>query len=208
MQQRRPWKRERPTDQKRNGDKWQQKRGLAAASRAQAGADREGANRDEYKRKRHPNQERVEVQIGLLLFRGRRLVALDDFGDAIVGGGQAVSISLLAKGGKKLLVENAAGERIRQNWLQAVADFNAGFAILNGDKQQNAVLLILLADAPAGKELDGEVVDLAAFKRFEPDDGELSAGLFAHLLAALFQRVALGRGETAGEVVDVSCWLK
>src|SRR5262245_30718293 len=134
MQQRRPRKGERPANQERKGDKRQQKSELAAVSGAQAGTDRKRAKCNKQDRKRQPDQERVDVQIGLL-DHGRWLIALDDFGDAIDGGGQTVGITLLAKGRKELFSENAAGERVRQNWRQAVADCDAGYAILNGDEQ-------------------------------------------------------------------------
>ena len=68
-------------------------------------------------------------------------------------------------------------------------------------KQHHAVVLPLLADAPLGKQLVGEVVDLPAFQRLEDDYGELGARSFAAARPAGFPVATLGRAQNPGEIV-------
>src|SRR5262249_46731257 len=86
-------------------------------------------------------------------------------------------------------VANFAGEAVRDDALEAVADLDAERAILHGDDDEDAVVLALVADAASAvlEHLDGVLVDAAVRleRRHGGDDDGVAGGVAQRADAAI-----------------------
>ena len=88
--------------------------------------------------------------------------------------------------------------------LDAVADFDAIFAIVGSEEQENAGVLLFCADSEMFEEIDGVIFDGATIERANRNNGELSAGFLFKLGAERFEALAGGSRDDAGKVGDVA----
>ncbi|EZP27067.1 hypothetical protein BW33_04338 [Pseudomonas sp. RIT288] len=85
------------------------------------------------------------------------------------------------------LMNDHRGLRIGQPILQTVTDFDAQFALVTGNDQQRAVVLVLLADAPVPAQLHAVILDGGALQIRHRDHHQLLAGRLLVSLQLLAQ---------------------
>ncbi|CEL27979.1 hypothetical protein SRM1_01311 [Pseudomonas fluorescens] len=79
-------------------------------------------------------------------------------------------------------MDDHRGLRIGQPVFQAITDFDAQFALVTGNDQQRAVVLVLLPNGPMTTELDAIILDGGALQIGQRDhDQLLTARLFVGL---------------------------
>lgn len=125
------------------------------------------------------------------------------FGDAFSkqqNGAAVVADSELRDG----FAPKIADESIGENRLQAVADFNAVFALSGSDEDEHAAIFLLRANSPARRKVYRVFVDGFAFERTDGNDGDLRLGFFVQFAANIFDDLfRVGRND-AREVADIT----
>src|SRR5690242_4196116 len=58
------------------------------------------------------------------------------------------------------LTAKSANFTVRQDWFQAVANFDAVFPVLHGQQDHESMVGFLIADSPAFEQIDGVAVDV------------------------------------------------
>ncbi len=104
--------------------------------------------------------------------------------------------------GKHVFVEDAPGLGVGDAAFEAVADFDAGGAVVDGDEDDDAVVFGFVADAPLPQDGEGVVGGGGAFEAFD-DDGDDVGFCFAFELGAEEVDARFGVvAEDAGVVAD------
>ena len=68
------------------------------------------------------------------------------------------------------------GPEVRERAFEAVADFDADFAIFERDKEEDAIIGPLPPKLPGGGDAMGKLFERIAFERRQNQDGHLIAG--------------------------------
>src|SRR5580700_8207728 len=99
------------------------------------------------------------------------------------------------------VLDDEPRHRIGERALEAVADLDAYLALVRGDDQKGAGILLLLSDPPMSPELIAVILDRGALQRLESDDDKLPDGLGLELRELALER-DLGRGIENSGIVD------
>src|SRR5262249_54984386 len=86
-------------------------------------------------------------------------------------------VRLLAERREEPLLEDAAGEGVGEPVLEAVPDLDPRLPVGEGDQEENAVVLPLLAETPTLVESVGEVLDRFSVEGREDRDDDLGRAL-------------------------------
>lgn len=123
-------------------------------------------------------------------------------GDA---GGEAVVEIAGFESGRDLFLDDAIGDGIGDDAFETVSDFNAHFAILDEDEEDEAVVFIFLADAPGAEGLDGEIFEGGVGGEFGKDshDDLAGGGFFEFLELGVESRGGVGPDEV-GIIVEIT----
>ena len=130
---------------------------------------------------------RAQIHGGSLARRGRRGSGKLD---AAIGGNNLRDVAGHQRNSRVVVIlaqirDGLAAETadfaVGQNFFQAIADFDAVAVIVHGKKNQNAAVGLFGADAEAGGEINGVVLDWPAAERFDRDNDELRLSFLIHL---------------------------
>ena len=69
------------------------------------------------------------------------------------------AIVAVAEARQNRAVDDDVRHGIGENWLEPAADLDAHFALIGSDDQEDAVILLLGADAPMAAKLIAEILD-------------------------------------------------
>ena len=128
----------------------------------------------------------------------------DDVGDLPNAEGDGVIVVVLL-GVRLHGAADVADLGVVEDAFEAVADLDAAVARRHDEDHEDATVCALGADLPLLFELGGELFDgLVVIKGLNGDDGDLGVGLAVNGGAEIFNLLADGGGECAGEVVDVA----
>ena len=108
------------------------------------------------------------------------------------------------KRGAMALVMMTLDERVGQRAFEAVADLDAHAALVRRHQQQDAVVLVGLAELPGAEEVVGVGLDLLPLQRSDGGDDELDAGLRLEIGELRLDRGLGLRREDAGLVDDAA----
>ena len=121
-----------------------------------------------------------------------------------VGGGGVVG----GEGWECDFVEDASALGVVEAAFESLADLDADFAGLLGTEsvgygeEEAAVVLVALADAPGGGEVEGEVLDGDVASGGDGDEDEFGGGELFEESSVLFDEGAIGGGEELSPVED------
>jgi hypothetical protein len=101
------------------------------------------------------------------------------------------------------LAAKASDFSIGQNRLQSVADFDAVFSVLHGQKDEDAVVRGFAADAPLLVQVDRVALNVRPIQGVHRDYGNLRMRLLVELLADVIELRDGVLIENVGKVVDV-----
>ena len=132
-------------------------------------------------------------------------VLCDDLGDSRGHQQQRAGVVVLPQQRNRLTAKSA-NFPVRQDWFQAVANFDPVFPVLHGQQDQDSMIGFLAADSPAFEQVDGVAVDIRTIQRIDGHDRDLRLRLLIDLLADVIQLRDGGGIENVGEIVDVVSW--
>ena len=156
------------------------------------------------------------VLVRLVVLDGRGLlgwgegdvgIGCDDVGDLLDA--RLDSRAVLALG--KLRVHAAADVAdlaVGQDAFETVADFDACFAVLDGEDEENALVGGLGTDLPVVFEGGGPGVDILTVEGFDGDYLDGGVGLGVNLPGDVFDVFLGGRIDDVGEVANVTSGLR
>src|SRR5262245_2886792 len=108
----------------------------------------------------------------------------------------------LAEAGHDHVADDLRGLGVGQRALEPVADLDPQLSVLDEDDEEDAVVELLLAQAPLLEEAVRDVLEVLAVERFEAGDRHLGAGGALALGQEGLDALALGRGKEPGVVVQ------
>ena len=97
-----------------------------------------------------------------------------------------------------------AGARIVDDRLKAVADFDTILAVVRSEKEEDAFVIFLAADAKLFIEIGGVLIDILPVERADGDDGHLDAGFVLEFRGESFETRGCGGVEDTCEIGDVA----
>ena len=95
-------------------------------------------------------------------------------------------------------------QRVGQRAFEAVADLDPHATLVRRHQQQDAVVLVRLAQLPGAEQLVGVGLDLLPFQRADGGDDELDAGLVLEIRELRLDRGLRRRREDAGLIDDAA----
>ena len=95
-------------------------------------------------------------------------------------------------------------QRVGQRAFEAVADLDPHATLVRRHQQQDAVVLLRLAQLPRAEERVGVGLDLLPFQRADGGDDELDAGLGLEIRELRFERGLRRRREDVGLIDDAA----
>ena len=122
--------------------------------------------------------------------------------DRVSGRVQPAGIVAGPKVRRDVLFDDAPRERIRDRRLQPVTDFDPNLSLLDEDEEDQAVVVLLVADLPALGAADREVFEHFPTERGKDVDDELRAGGLLELRELVVERLGL-RGIEQGRLIGV-----
>src|SRR5205814_8261110 len=143
------------------------------------------------------DEEQKTRSAGLaVLFRNRFsrsfVLAPDGFADQVDTGGEAAFIIPIAEMGLDMVLGDVECRNVRQRTFEAVADLNKHLAVLNKDKQHDAVSFIFLADAPGLSDTLCVIIDRRIALHFRKYRNHDLVGRFALELRELLVEAQRG----------------
>jgi hypothetical protein len=112
--------------------------------------------------------------------------------------GPLVFLWLFTRAG--LVASARADLAIRQGVFEALSHFHAHATIAGGPEKEEAVVAVLLADAPHREQLDRGLLDRESIQRANDDDGDFAAGVALERRGALIELRNGLRFEGAGGI--------
>ena len=186
-------------------------RRAAARGAATAGIVDQIPADEEDQQKEQDRKQFVEVALGIVLpdvdlalpVRG---VAAQDADDAVDAAADAAGKIAGLEPRHDRARNDHRRQRVGQRTFKPVADLDADLVLVRRDQQENAVVLLRLAELPGAEQLVGVSLDVAALQRFDGGDDQLNAGFVFKVfqlglkLAAAFRRHDIGLiDHTAGQ---------
>ncbi len=132
------------------------------------------------------------------LARGNRRRA----GDIANGHEQAAAEQAGLQMGEAAALQQARGQGVGDDRLQAVAHFEAHRAVVAGAEEQQAVVLAGGADGEPLEQTDGEILDRQPAQVADGDHGQLDGGLFAQGAAGVVDQRDVFRCQHGAAVGD------
>ena len=140
-----------------------------------------------------------------MLLRLRQRLAIDDGDHALDAGRDAAREVALAKARRDGLVDDAAGDEIRERALETAADLDAKRAVLHGDQEQRAVVRLLAPELPRVDHADRVLLDLFRLCGRDDQHRDLRALSRLEVRELRLEARALRARQGAGEVGDTRC---
>jgi hypothetical protein len=171
---------------------------LTEAPAAPLPARGQGGERHEREREQPDGQE----SLGVERLRDRWMRAGDGPVDGVEPSLDPVGEPAGPEVGRHVLAEDAAGDRVREGGLVAVAHLDPRPPVVHEHDEQDAVVEPLLAEPPGLEEARRVVLEVLAVEGAEDGHRDLVRALPLALQELLLEPRALGRGEQARVVAD------
>ncbi|OPZ89007.1 MAG: hypothetical protein BWY73_01585 [candidate division TA06 bacterium ADurb.Bin417] len=142
-------------------------------------------------------------QAGLRFDRPGRFAA-DNAAQFLEGGLEAGAVLALAEGRLHDLADDRAGPAVGNAAFQAVADLDPDLVLGHGHQDEDAVVLLLLADAPAVEELVGVAFQVGPLEAGNDGHADLGARLRLDPAGQRLEFLPFPLLEGPGEIVDIT----
>ena len=96
--------------------------------------------------------------------------------------------------------QNDLRQRVGERSFEAIADFDAHFALVRRDQEKDAIVLFCFAELPRAKQAIGVGFDVQALKRVDRRDNELDARFILKISELALDRAFRGRRNDIGMV--------